>query len=56
MKYSAMDPVVENIALWDDNIKLLGWWKAKPSIGQLRQAIKETPGFEIKEQYVKINY
>lgn len=40
MNLGGFDPEVESFELWTANIKVLGHWKNKPSIGELKESLK----------------
>jgi hypothetical protein len=40
MNLGGFDPEVEPFELWTGNIKVLGHWKVKPTIGQLKHSLK----------------
>lgn len=39
MPIGTLDDEIEAIQFWTDNIKVLGHWESKPSIGQLKEAM-----------------
>ncbi len=41
MRLGELDPEVEAFELWTGNIKVLGHWKTKPTISQLKEALKK---------------
>jgi hypothetical protein len=41
MNLGGFDPEVEPFELWTGNIKVLGHWKTKPTIGKLKEALKD---------------
>jgi hypothetical protein len=41
MKIDNADPEVKQIALWHDNAIVLGHWKHKPTVTELKAALKE---------------
>jgi hypothetical protein len=40
MKIFELDDEIENIQFWSDNIYVLGHWKSKPSIKELKSSLK----------------
>ena len=40
MRMGELDPEVEAFELWTGNIHVLGHWKTKPTIGQLKESYK----------------
>lgn len=42
MSMIILDDEVEKIVLWDDNIHVLGHWKSKPNLSELKSALKNT--------------
>lgn len=42
MLIAVVDPEVESIPLWNENIKVLGFWKTKPTYQQLKKSIKKS--------------
>jgi hypothetical protein len=41
MRLGELDPEVEAFELWTGNIKVLGHWKTKPTISQLKESLKK---------------
>ncbi len=41
MKIDEVDPQVKQIALWSDNAIVLGHWKQKPTVPELKIALKK---------------
>jgi hypothetical protein len=41
MYISSLDDEVESIQFWTDNINVLGHWKNKPSIGEIKKALNK---------------
>lgn len=41
MNLATLDPETEPFELWTSNIKVLGHWKRKPTIGELKKSYKE---------------
>jgi hypothetical protein len=39
MQVGSLDDEVEAIQFWTDNIHVMGHWKSKPSLGQLKEAM-----------------
>lgn len=54
--YTCLDPQVESMELWIGDIKVLGYWKYKPSHTELINALDPERNREVKEKYVKIQY
>lgn len=42
MHICCLDSEIENIVFWDDNIYILGHWKNRPTINELRTSLENT--------------